>query len=128
MRIASLAGIRCPNSRATTYIAFAHELTREDTTLFDVPHEALHPKEPYHYYLFAIGVDPSLQGGGRGSRLIRANLDRCDAEGVPAYLENSKEQNLPFYERHGFRVIERHDMPNDGPSVWRMWREPGASS
>lgn len=90
--------------------------------------EALHPQEPDHYYLFAIGVDPSLQGGGRGSRLIRANLDRCDAEGVPAYLENSKEQNLPFYERHGFRVIERHDMPNDGPSVWRMWREPGASS
>jgi GNAT superfamily N-acetyltransferase len=90
--------------------------------------EALHPKEPDHYYLFAIGVDPAQQGGGRGSALIRANLDICDAEGIPAYLENSKRQNLPFYERHHFRVIEEHTLPDGGPTVWRMWRDPASSS
>ncbi len=90
--------------------------------------EGRHPKEPDHYYLLAIGVDPALQGGGRGSTLIRTNLDICDTEGIPAYLENSKERNLPFYERHGFRVTEEHTLPNGGPPLWLMWREPRSSS
>lgn len=79
-----------------------------------------------HRYLFAIGVQPAAQGGGMGSRIIRTVLDRCDEDGVPAYLENSKERNLPFYERHGFRAMERAELPGGGPSMWLMWREPGA--
>jgi ribosomal protein S18 acetylase RimI-like enzyme len=83
-----------------------------------------HPHEPHHFYLFAIGVAPGSQGGGVGSRLIREVLDRCDRERIPAYLENTKERNLAFYEPHGFRVMERIDLDSGGPSMWLMWREP----
>ena len=61
----------------------------------------LHPQRP-HWYLSGIGTDPPEQGTGVGSTLMRSRLARCDEDGVPAYLESSKERNVPFYERHGF--------------------------
>jgi ribosomal protein S18 acetylase RimI-like enzyme len=85
--------------------------------------EKKHPKEP-HYYLLAIGVDPSKQGQGFGSQLLAPMVERCDRERVGAYLESSKERNVPLYERHGFKVVEEMDLPNGGPRAWRMWREP----
>jgi GNAT superfamily N-acetyltransferase len=84
--------------------------------------ESRHPAVP-HYYLAVLGVDPAAQGTGLGTRLMRPMLDRCDTEGVPAYLESSKERNLRFYARHGFRVTEEVKVPL-GPPLWLMWREP----
>jgi ribosomal protein S18 acetylase RimI-like enzyme len=84
--------------------------------------EGKHPKEP-HWYLAALGTDPQHQGHGVGSALMAPILQRCDSEGVPAYLESSKESNIPFYRRHGFEVIEEIALPK-GPSVWPMWRDP----
>lgn len=63
-----------------------------------------HPEEP-HWYLSMIGVDPSRQGQGLGAALLKEGLKRCDAEGLPAYLESSSPKNVPLYERHGFEVI-----------------------
>ena len=85
--------------------------------------EKKHPKDP-HYYLLAIGVEPSAQGRGFGSSLLGPMTERFDAERAGAYLENSKERNLPFYGRHGFEVVERVDLPHNGPPVWLMWRNP----
>jgi GNAT superfamily N-acetyltransferase len=85
--------------------------------------EKKHPKEP-HYYLLAIGVEPGLQGRGIGSQLLAPMLERCDREGMPSYLESSKEQNVPLYQRHGYRVVEEMRLGSDGPLVWRMWRDP----
>jgi predicted N-acetyltransferase YhbS len=84
--------------------------------------EHRHPSEP-HYYLAILGVDPAAQGRGLGSAVLRPMLDRCDTEGVPAYLESSKATNLPFYERHGFRVTGELRLPL-GPPLWLMWRDP----
>jgi GNAT superfamily N-acetyltransferase len=81
-----------------------------------------HPTEP-HWYLGFLGTHPDHQGRGIGSSLLQPTLDRCDAEGIGAYLESSKERNVPFYERHGFEVTATHDFP-DGPRVWLMWRDP----
>jgi hypothetical protein len=54
---------------------------------------------------------------------VQAITDRCDAESLPAYLESSKEQNVPFYARHGFEVRTEMAIPG-GPPMWLMWREP----
>ncbi|MDA1010421.1 MAG: GNAT family N-acetyltransferase [Chloroflexi bacterium] len=87
--------------------------------------EKKHPKEP-HYYLLGIGVDPARQGKGVGSSLLAPMAERLDREGVPGYLESSKERNIPLYERFGFRVVDELKLPN-GPSVWPMWRDPAAN-
>jgi ribosomal protein S18 acetylase RimI-like enzyme len=81
------------------------------------------PREP-HYYLFAIGALPGCQGQGVGSSLISYMLRRCDQEQMPAYLENSREANLAFYQGHGFQVQREIRFAGGAPPLWLMWREP----
>jgi ribosomal protein S18 acetylase RimI-like enzyme len=65
-----------------------------------------HPVEP-HWYLSLLAVTPQQQRTGIGSALLAHALERVDTDHLPAYLENSKERNLEFYERHGFRTFKR---------------------
>ena len=85
--------------------------------------ESKHPRQP-HWYLASLGTAVDKQGKGVGSALMRPVLAHCDAEGLPCYLESSKERNVPFYRRHGFEVVEEVPLPGDGPTLWTMWREP----
>src|ERR1700722_12278585 len=87
--------------------------------------ETRHPRQP-HWYLATLGTAVEQQGKGVGSALMRPVLEHCDAEGLPCYLESSKERNVPFYRRHGFEVVEEVSLPDDGPMLWTMWREPTA--
>ncbi len=82
-----------------------------------------HPEEP-HWYLAVIGSDPSVRGGGFGQALMRSRLDRVDAEHAPAYLESSKSDNIAYYERFGFEVTGEITLPDGGPTMWPMWRQP----
>jgi GNAT superfamily N-acetyltransferase len=84
--------------------------------------ERAHPVEP-HWYLAILGTEPSAQGHGLGSMLLRSRLNRCDERRVPVYLESSKEDNVPYYERFGFRVTGELSLPG-GPRLWPMWRDP----
>lgn len=84
--------------------------------------EKVHPREP-HWYLGYLGTDPHHQGSGVGGSLIRKITERCDDEGLPAYLESSKESNLAFYARHGFQARDPLT-PGGSPRIWPMWREP----
>jgi GNAT superfamily N-acetyltransferase len=82
-----------------------------------------HPEEP-HWYLAVIGSDPTVRGTGYGQALMHSRLDRCDAEHAPAYLESTKSENLPYYQRFGFEVTGEIVLPNSGPTMWPMWRKP----
>ena len=85
--------------------------------------ERAHPRGP-HWYLAVLGTEPAQQGKGVGSAMLAPILERCDREGEPAYLESSKESNIPFYVRHGFEVTGALELPGGGPTIWPMWREP----
>jgi GNAT superfamily N-acetyltransferase len=85
--------------------------------------DAARPKTP-HWYLATLGTEPARQGQGVGSALLAPVLGRLDVEGLPAYLESSKERNVPFYARHGFEVTGEIHAPKGGPTLWLMWRDP----
>ncbi|NMO04607.1 GNAT family N-acetyltransferase [Gordonia sp. TBRC 11910] len=73
------------------------------------------PRQP-HWYLSTIG---SIERGrGIGTGLLHHRLDTLDG---PAYLESSKRENIPLYERFGFEVTGVIQLPN-GPQVWPMFR------
>jgi GNAT superfamily N-acetyltransferase len=86
--------------------------------------ESNHPSRP-HFYLDSLGVEPASQGKGVGSALLKPVLDRCDRERIPAYLNAGSPRSRDLYLRHGFEVTEEFELPEDGPPLWRMWREPG---
>jgi ribosomal protein S18 acetylase RimI-like enzyme len=84
--------------------------------------EGFHPSAPPHWYLAVLGTDPDAQGRGLGSAVLAPVLEECDRDGVAAYLVSSKERNIDFYARFGFRVTREIRLPR-GPRAWAMWRD-----
>jgi GNAT superfamily N-acetyltransferase len=84
--------------------------------------DKVHPSEP-HWYLALLGTDPVMRGRGAGGALLQPGLAAADAEGLPAYLETQKEDNLGFYARYGFEVTHEVRVPG-APPVWGMQRAP----
>lgn len=84
--------------------------------------EHRHLREP-HRYIPYVGVAPDGQGQGLGTRLMRPTLDRCDHEGLPAYLEATSERNAALYERLGFEHLGAFRFGNS-PPLWPMRRPP----
>lgn len=109
-------GAVLPRLRLTTDNA---ERTQGD----QVAYWKVHPREP-HWYLYLLGTDSAHQGRGHGSAVLQPVLERCDDEVRPAYLESSKEVNIPFCRRHGFEVRSEFCPINGCPPMWPMWREP----
>ena len=87
--------------------------------------ERNHLQEP-HYYIRSLGVATRFQGQGLGTALLHPTLDRCDREGLPAYLEASTERSAALYERLGFVHLGELQVP-DGPWFWPMRRPPAAA-
>ncbi len=87
--------------------------------------EKRHPKE-LHWHLALLGTDPPMQRKGVGAALMAEVLERCDREGLPAYLETQKPDNVAYYRHHGFEVIEEMTVGKGEREVrcWFMWRDP----
>ena len=67
------------------------------------------PKEQ-HWHLGPIGVLPSHQGVGVGSRLMEIfcrEVDKCSAK---AYLETDLDENVRFYEKFGFKLVSENEI------------------
>ncbi len=73
-----------------------------------------------HFYLEAIGVHPRSQGRGLGAALLQPVLDEASKKGVPVYLETETADNVDFYARRGFRVVEEHLAGDTGCPIWLM--------
>ncbi|MEV6958754.1 GNAT family N-acetyltransferase [Streptomyces sp. NPDC051207] len=84
----------------------------------------IHPSGRAHEYLWMVGVAPDRQGEGLGTALVASALDRCDRDGLPAYLEASSARGRLLYERLGFAFTGTALHLPDGPVMWPMWREP----
>ena len=77
------------------------------------------PAEP-HIHLGPIGVDPKAQGRGIGHRLMERYCEELDRAAVAGYLETDRPENLDFYKRFGFQVVET--APVLGVDNYFMWR------
>jgi GNAT superfamily N-acetyltransferase len=91
--------------------------------VLDKAHHEVH--EP-HYYLNLLGTDPLFQRSGAGTAALQPVLGRCDAEGLSAYLETQKEENLAYYARHAFELVQKVDVKGV-PPIWTMLRKPRAA-
>jgi ribosomal protein S18 acetylase RimI-like enzyme len=79
-----------------------------------------------HLYLQFLGVEPSRQGHGLGSALIRKMTERADAEGLRCYLDTFQPRNVPLYKKHGFKITIEEVEPYSGVRGWGFLREPRA--
>ncbi|MVU82647.1 GNAT family N-acetyltransferase [Nocardia sp. ET3-3] len=67
------------------------------------------PGEP-HWHLGPVAVDPALQGLGIGTLMLTDFCARVDDRREVAYLETDKPENVRFYRRFGFEVVEEADV------------------
>jgi ribosomal protein S18 acetylase RimI-like enzyme len=81
----------------------------------------LHPTEP-HWHLPLIGTDPAAWGQGLGTKLMNHMIRRCQAEGLPIYLEATNERNVALYQRLGFGVVDVLRVGSSPPITPMLWR------
>ena len=77
-----------------------------------------------HWYLQNIAVNPEEQRKGYGGLLLSAMIKKIDSEGLPIYLETNKEENLSFYQKYGFEILEHVIIPKTDIPLWCMLRKP----
>ena len=58
--------------------------------------ETHHPHDEPHAYLSLLATHPAHRGQGIGQRLLAEDLQRLDAEGLPAYLDDQPRQRPPL--------------------------------
>ncbi|NJP35817.1 GNAT family N-acetyltransferase [Micromonospora thermarum] len=83
-----------------------------------------HPAGVLHHYLAFLAVAPNAQSRGIGSALLERHHRWLDRNGIPAFLEASEPRNRDLYLRHGYQANKPFHLPQDGPPLWPMWRDP----
>lgn len=76
-----------------------------------------------HQYIIFIGVDPSKQGQGYGSKLVLPVLKIAEEKGQSCYLETHGEKNVSFYNKLGFKVISEDVVPGTDIIQYAMLKE-----
>ena len=88
--------------------------------IYDEVAKKFKPSAP-HYYLGVIGTDPSSQGSGIGTQLLKAfcEVSASDPLSSGVYLETAQPSNLRFYERAGFTETGRGNLGD--ATLWCMF-------
>ena len=75
-----------------------------------------------HWHLGPVAVDFQLQGQGIGGALLSSFCEHMDQEETLSYLETDKVENVGFYQKFGFGVVEEAAV--SGIPNWFMSRPP----
>ncbi|KAK8814229.1 hypothetical protein WA158_008091 [Blastocystis sp. Blastoise] len=81
-----------------------------------------HQYKGHQIYVYVLGVVTNAQHMGLGSTILKKLMDYADDNNLPITLETSTENNVRFYEKHGFIVLEKREFLKEGPPVWLMLR------
>lgn len=54
-----------------------------------------------------MAVEPSQQGKGVGGLVLQALERRATENGVLGFVLDARQAAVPFYEKHGYRVVEK---------------------
>ncbi|NHA15093.1 GNAT family N-acetyltransferase [Thioalkalivibrio sp. XN279] len=130
-RLAGVCGMmppgRCPSTLGSRFAAlsalFMGSGLRHSRSVLDWLEDwtATDP-DVEHWHLGPAAVEPTLRRRGIGDALLRACCEMLDAEGVAGYLENDRRENLAWLRRHGFEIIDEHQVL--GAPNWFMLRTP----
>ena len=87
---------------------------------------AMHSKTitGFHWHLSPVAVDPSVQGQGKGSHLMKPMFKKFDGEKISCFLETQTPKNVEIYEHLGFKTMYIKEIPKLGMTNWSMLREP----
>jgi GNAT superfamily N-acetyltransferase len=77
-----------------------------------------------HWYIWALGVDPTFQEHGFGGRLVRTVLQQAGAQRLPCYLDTENPRNVTFYQQYGFRQARESAIAGSAVHVYAMLWEP----
>jgi ribosomal protein S18 acetylase RimI-like enzyme len=83
----------------------------------------VHRKEA-QWYLMVLCADPSDQRSGVGTMLLEHAFAEVDAEGVGSYLETPREDNVAYYRRFGYELVDTIRPIEGAPTYYTMWRAP----
>jgi GNAT superfamily N-acetyltransferase len=81
-----------------------------------------HDPTAAHVHLGPFGITPDAQGLHTGHRLMERYCDTLDRDGHAGYLETDRPENVGFYSRFAFEVINK--LPVLGVPNYFMWRKP----
>jgi N-acetylglutamate synthase-like GNAT family acetyltransferase len=76
----------------------------------------------------ALVVDPTKHGRGIGTELLKAlEAELKDVDRINLTTNTIMEGNVPFYERHGYHVIE-YTVPRPGVTLAQMSKSPARAA
>jgi GNAT superfamily N-acetyltransferase len=80
-----------------------------------------------HAWLCILAVHPSEQHRGIGTALMGHHQGLLDQVGQPGYLEAANLADRDWYRNRGWRDVgEPFSLPEGGPAMFPMWRDPQA--
>ncbi len=82
-----------------------------------------HRKDP-QWYLMVLCADPPAQRSGVGTMLLEHAFAQVDREGVGSHLETPRIDNVAYYQRFGYQLIDTLNPVPGGPAYYTMWRAP----
>jgi ribosomal protein S18 acetylase RimI-like enzyme len=82
-----------------------------------------HRKDP-QWYLMVLCADPPAQRSGVGTMLLQHAFAEIDTEGVGSHLETPRLDNVAYYQRFGYELIETLSPIEGAPPYYTMWRAP----